>query len=1315
MPEVIDLLSDSDDCSSLEKRASLQRKEGQPGPRRCHGASGAKASAGGGPKLLYGRAERRPSAGHVSRASVSHPGGQPEQYMPARETWRDWREIVPQQLPSAARANINHPRATKDKASQAPYVSPAPAEAARSKRIDNYQSFRTDGAAQQGRSDTSNGVTKHNLDKPRSKPLYDSLVDYDVPSHGLPLPVTMPLPQARDVSQSHVLQRIGLRASMLSMLDANTPTQLDLAGQAPPSKRRRTGMPDAEAGDGARGSHATGLGGENIASLKSELSQRSPSGSSFTPRTPCGIPTQAGRLESNAPAPPTCLVNTPAFPTKRVSTTILGPRVRYTSNESTLLARLKEVENLSWDQITSHFPNRTRESLQVHYSTKVKGRHTMLAVLDTTPAKPPGASLIVRLKPAAARRQDVSRPTRRRGKRSNGPSVLDGFVSWSQISQSLLDEAKSAESESDAPQERHNDGLFPNQGRAFQSPVSSILRRRELGGVGRRGWMSVRKGVPNELREHALSGYTLRKHFLPMSGDVCCLDWANDGIRFAAGSIAISDYRSMQYNSNCNLLQGDCKRGSLYELPEHHVSRPTISDENNVNALHSMRESQDDRLFKTVAALGFSPDGTLLYTAGEDRYMRVYVGDDHGKAECRNTFEHAAAVDLLQVSAQGLVATACHSSADGSVGIYKSKNGRTELGLTLSVPRADTQPGLPTFPSAIKWGVSQRHQSLLLAGFASDSQEEERNATGETVLWSVETGQRIDLGNVTRNVFDVAWNPIASSASIAFCVAGIPSLGKSRKSRRSVIQCYAPGQAIRQVLEWDCPAFDINDVVFCPYDDNLIAVGATDGRVYIWDQRFASRNQKPLHTLCHDESLNVLDHDRDREHIDTGVRFLSWGATSSRLFSASSDGVVKSWNPYMATSNAHVGDVASFRTAIMSGAFSPDLTDLLIGEECGRINLLSIDNIDEDGTVLPSRTFKLISAPVGKKAEPPFSAAHELLRTGQIELQSMGALPIRQAVQGPAYSGPYLKPSAQEWTAAQQAYQRALDKLSHREQDFLAGLTTDVVPSSQADGEIRAAENGVQSARAAVERLQSRHDAFIELESSAKSTQQAFHVEQKQRLRLDASIGACNLDCGFLPRFVDLEIGVPDSHRSEQRIPGSLRALPLLPVDVADYDCKQLFEAGLAGCCPYCPEKAQIPRLAPLLDVRCRQRCMAIRASLTGICEICNAPVRVEVDDEGQISTDRCTTRLCERCNFPCFRCSRPVQLVVGVMRNDYSIFCSACDMNWAVGILGYEPIVDEAKRESRKEKHTTRRRLSAEDSEMMRLHARWHTNHAAR
>jgi hypothetical protein len=51
----------------------------------------------------------------------------------------------------------------------------------------------------------------------------------------------------------------------------------------------------------------------------------------------------------------------------------LGKKSRFSSKEDDLLLQRKE-EGLSWDEISEHFSKRTKGTLQVHYSTKLKPR-----------------------------------------------------------------------------------------------------------------------------------------------------------------------------------------------------------------------------------------------------------------------------------------------------------------------------------------------------------------------------------------------------------------------------------------------------------------------------------------------------------------------------------------------------------------------------------------------------------------------------------------------------------------------------------------------------------------------------------------------------------------------------------------------------------------------------------------------------------------------------------------------------------------------------------------------------------------------------
>ncbi|EME79525.1 uncharacterized protein MYCFIDRAFT_178116 [Pseudocercospora fijiensis CIRAD86] len=51
-------------------------------------------------------------------------------------------------------------------------------------------------------------------------------------------------------------------------------------------------------------------------------------------------------------------------------------RLRWTAEENARMIKLKEADNLSWEEISEHFPNRSAGSVQVHYSSNLKGQRS---------------------------------------------------------------------------------------------------------------------------------------------------------------------------------------------------------------------------------------------------------------------------------------------------------------------------------------------------------------------------------------------------------------------------------------------------------------------------------------------------------------------------------------------------------------------------------------------------------------------------------------------------------------------------------------------------------------------------------------------------------------------------------------------------------------------------------------------------------------------------------------------------------------------------------------------------------------------------
>lgn len=83
----------------------------------------------------------------------------------------------------------------------------------------------------------------------------------------------------------------------------------------------------------------------------------------------------------------------------------------------------------------------------------------------------------------------------------------------------------------------------------------------------------------------------------------------------------------------------------------------------------------------------------------------------------------------------------------------------------------------------------------------------------------------------------------------------------------------------------------------------------------------------------------MLSYDEDDTEGDGGVNFTSWGPTNDRLYTGSSDGVVKVWD--IKRGDPFVRDFAKVNTQIMSGAFSHDHEMLMIGEFSGKATLYS--------------------------------------------------------------------------------------------------------------------------------------------------------------------------------------------------------------------------------------------------------------------------------------------------------------------------------------------------------------------------------------
>lgn len=199
-----------------------------------------------------------------------------------------------------------------------------------------------------------------------------------------------------------------------------------------------------------------------------------------------------------------------------------------------------------------------------------------------------------------------------------------------------------------------------------------------------------------------------------------------------------------------------------------------------------------------------------------------------------------------------------------------------------------------------------------------------------------------------------------------------------------------------------------------PGDDFLVAAGCTSGRAYVWDLR---RPDQFLRELAHGRSTMPLDDNTDREISDTGIRFLSWGDNATRLYTGSSDGVVKTWNVVRSEEETFVKDLVTVGSGIMSGSFSPDKSKLLLGGVDGSVNILEVGRDDFSASDVEKLRFTPYDEPYEEdtqdlsmkstEADPRNASAADLITSGQMMTVPAGGLPIRQTVQGPEYSGPY--------------------------------------------------------------------------------------------------------------------------------------------------------------------------------------------------------------------------------------------------------------------------------------------------------------------
>ncbi|KND94437.1 Rik1-associated factor 1 [Tolypocladium ophioglossoides CBS 100239] len=562
--------------------------------------------------------------------------------------------------------------------------------------------------------------------------------------------------------------------------------------------------------------------------------------------------------------------------------------------------------------------------------------------------------------------------------------------------------------------------------------VPSLLLARELEGNARFGRTRQLENFQNEFKKAHEDGLTVIAEFTNCAGDISAMSWVPDG-NVLCGTTAHSDTHNQQYNKPGNMLLCSTSRGTLRAFADHRIPRPLV--EEGENSTEAMRQSQDPWLYSSVVSSYYDKAHGRAYTSSFDKTVKVWnVAKDGDSMEAVATWHHGGNVNFVAAGKDGSGRVA--SAADvptKAVRVYtvNTDNAAESTYQAISCTRtdADDSDKWAYFPATMHWGRAPGTTHLLVVGYSPrsltnddrDIPEDKRNS-GEIMMWDASRGCRVPvLTATTANVFEVVWHPNLPR----FAVATTPSGLTIEHGIRTQIHLFQRDReredgAYSEFQKLDCPAADINEIALMPNSlrHAYVTAGCTDGKVYVWD---TAQGDHPIHVLEHGYPLDDFAHDREKE--DTGVKFTAWGTTADRLYTGSSDGVVKVWN----VRNRHQPFVRNLLEApgpISCGIFSPDHAKLAVGDATGRVFLCSVDKRDENEahfTTLPGTNRRIRRPkPFIPHPEPPppeqdpdrmdvdppehsigAYARETYIASGQLVLNRN---PVVGAVQGPKYA-----------------------------------------------------------------------------------------------------------------------------------------------------------------------------------------------------------------------------------------------------------------------------------------------------------------------
>ncbi|KAF3479557.1 WD repeat protein [Arthroderma uncinatum] len=530
---------------------------------------------------------------------------------------------------------------------------------------------------------------------------------------------------------------------------------------------------------------------------------------------------------------------------------------------------------------------------------------------------------------------------------------------------------------------------------------SALLRSRALGYTRYRG----RNPVNGSLRDIYSQKWELWKTWTGASHDVMALSWAPDGTRFVAGTTAHCEENNMQYNRNNNLLLGDLAMESIKELPDHRIPRPLITTGEFAN--QSTFNTLGPNLYMTISAVQWS--GDRLFTASYDKTVKVWnlqsepklwetqpesdECESQPKLNCTHTLYHPEKLEVMSVSnLQGnLIATGCQDAKP--IRIWSERN--------------DTYDCLPlkTFsnlmPSSLVWGTNPSCADLLVTGLSRKGLRTTFSSTkcGTLVLWQVEKPNVSVLGEweMSQHISDIKWHP-SQPIFMVGCSTPTAIVRLAETHDRSFLRFYDPVRSKHEVNSFHCPALDINEVTFCPLDDNYVTASCTDNLTYVWDRRNPSHI---LHKLGHGKPLNQLSETVPQEEDDTGVCMAVWGGPN--FYTGGSDGIVKCWDVRRSSNELVVDEIATFGHGIMSGALSPDQTNMVVGDSSGSIHILSTAPFSHKN----GQNLVYEEAPIDTRNGADYEISGILESKKLLESGQLTRHPTFGVGQGACYDGPY--------------------------------------------------------------------------------------------------------------------------------------------------------------------------------------------------------------------------------------------------------------------------------------------------------------------